>query len=141
MSAMENAREFPVVATFLDSLKRFSARIAAMTELRGLDDEQISQVAREFGVSRADLFTLLDNDRSGDLLRQRLAEFQFSEELLAREHPDVLRDLQRVCGTCAATSRCASDFAAHRDSGRDEYCPNSCTLYALKQEGLSRKDS
>ena len=33
------------------------------------------------------------------------------------------------------------DFAAHRDSGRDEYCPNSCTLYALKQEGLSRKDS
>jgi hypothetical protein len=53
---------------------------------------------------------------------------------LAKEHPDVLHDLQRVCGTCTTTSRCAHDFAVHRVSGRDEYCPNTCTLYALKQE-------
>ena len=49
----------------------------------------------------------------------------------------MLQDLQRVCGTCTTTSRCASDFTAHRDTGRDSYCPNSCTLYALKQEGLA----
>jgi hypothetical protein len=138
MNTPENAQQFPVVGILIDGLKRFSERIAAMTELRGLDDRQIDQVAREFGVSRPDLFRLLDNPGSAGLLKQRLAQFQFSEELLAREHPDVLQDLQRVCGTCAATSRCANDFVTHNESARDTYCPNTCTLYALKQEGLAR---
>jgi hypothetical protein len=140
MNTSEGVSQFPVVGILIDGLKRFSERIAAMTELRGLDDRQIDEVAREFGVSRPDLFKLLDNPRSADLLKQRLAQFQFSEEMLAREHPDVLQDLQRVCGTCGATSRCARDFAAHNGSGVDAYCPNTCTLYALKQEGLGRKN-
>jgi hypothetical protein len=139
MSASERACEFPVIGMLIEELKRFSDRIAAMTELRGLDDRQIAQVAREFGVSRSDLFTLLDNTKSADLLKQRLAQFNLSEELLAKKHPDVLQDLQRVCGTCAMTSRCEHDFAVGKDSARDAYCPNTCTLFALKQEGLGRK--
>ena len=140
MSRTENNQEFPVIGMVIDGLKRFAERVASMTELRGLDDGQISQIAGEFGVSRSDLFRLLDNPGSAELLNRRLAQFQLNEEVLAKVHPDVLQDLQRVCGTCAVTARCAHDFAEQKDSGRDAYCPNTCTLYALKQEGLGRKN-
>jgi hypothetical protein len=132
-------REFPVIRKLIVRLKRFSDRAAELSELRHMNDRQIDTIAHEFGLSRAELFTLCSNRAGGGLLKQRLAEFGLSEEMLARQHPEVLQDLQRVCGTCTTTSRCAGDFAAHRDSGRDQYCPNTCTLYALKQEGLGRK--
>jgi hypothetical protein len=135
MAASSGVREFPVIGRLIARMNRLSGR----AELRGMDDRQVDQIAHEFGLSRSELFTLCANKASGGLLKQRLAEFGLTEELLAKLHPEVLQDLQRVCGTCTTTSRCAHDFAAHRDSGRDEYCPNTCTLYALKQEGLGRK--
>jgi uncharacterized protein YjiS (DUF1127 family) len=140
MAASSSPREFPVISRLIARMKRLSGRSEGMSELRSLDDRQVDQIAHEFGLSRSELFTLCANKASGDLLKQRLAEFGLTEELLAKKHPEVLQDLQRVCGTCTTTARCANDFAAHRDSGRDEYCPNTCTLYALKQEGLGRKD-
>ena len=140
MSAPDTLREYPLITRLIDRMKRLSERLAALSELRSLQDRQIDQIAREFGLSRSALFSLCANDASGGLLKQRLAEFGLTEELLAKKHPEVLQDLQRVCGTCVTTARCAHDFAAHRDSGRDEYCPNTCTLYALKQEGLGRKN-
>src|SRR5262245_1116361 len=139
MAAPEALQEYPLIARLIGRMKRLSERLAGLSELRSLDDRQIGQIAHEFGLSRSGLFALCANSASGDLLRQRLAEFGITEEILAKKHPEVLQDLQRVCGTCTTTSRCAHDFAAHRDSGRDEYCPNTCTLYALKQEGLARK--
>jgi len=138
MSASEAFREFPVVGWLVAQMKRLAG--TETSELRRLDDQQVYEIAHDLGLSRSELFALCANRGSGELLKQRLAQFGFTEELLAKKHPEVLQDLQRVCGTCATTSRCAHDFAAHRDSGRDEYCPNTCTLYALKQEGLGCKD-
>lgn len=136
MAASSSLQEFPVIGRLIARMKRLAGR----SELCGIDDRQVDQIAHEFGLSRAELFTLCANKASGGLLKQRLAEFGLTEELLAKKHPEVLQDLQRVCGTCAATSRCAHDFAEHKDSGRDEYCPNTCTLHALKQEGLGRNN-
>jgi hypothetical protein len=121
-------------------MKRLVGASDEASELRRLDDQQVDEIAHDLSLSRFELFALCGNRRSGELLRQRLAQFGLTEALLAKRHPEVLQDLQRVCGTCATTSRCAHDFAVHRDSGRDEYCPNTCTLHALKQEGLGRKD-
>jgi hypothetical protein len=140
MTASGTFRVFPVFAELIERMKRFSHRIAELSELRRMDDRQLGQIAHEFGMSRQELITLCANHGSGDLLKQRLAEFGLTEEMLAKLHPEVLQDLQRVCGTCTTTSRCAHDFAVHRVSGRDEYCPNTCTLYALKEDGLGRKD-
>jgi len=140
MAASSVLREFPVIRRLIARLKRSSDRAAELSELRGMDNQQIDALAHEFGLSRSELFTLCANNTSGELLKQRLAEFGLTEQMLASRHREVLQDLQRVCGTCTTTSRCAGDFAAHRDSGRDAYCPNTCTLYALKQEGLGHKD-
>ena len=93
-------------------MKRLSARLAELSELRRLDDRQVDQIAREFGLSRAELFTLCANKASGRLLKQRLAEFGLTEELLAKLHPEVLRDLQRVCG--AARRRRAARMISPR---------------------------
>jgi hypothetical protein len=138
MATSPSFMEFPVIGKLIARIKRLSGRSAGLSELRGMEDRQVDQIAHEFGLSRAELFTFCANNTSDGLLKQRLAEFGLTEELLAKKHPEVLQDLQRVCGTCTTTSRCAHDFAAHRNSGRDEYCPNTCTLYALKQEGLGR---
>jgi hypothetical protein len=140
MSASSALRELPVIRRLIARMKRHSDRAAELSELRSINNGQIDAIAHEFGLSRSELFKLCANRTSGELLKQRLAEFDLSEEMLARRQPEVLRDLQRVCGTCSTTSRCARDFAAHRDSRRDEYCPNTCTLYALKQEALGCKD-
>jgi hypothetical protein len=135
MGASPIPHEYSVIGKLLARMKRFAGRSDEVSELRSMDSRQVDQIAHEFGLSRAELFTLCANKASSGLLKQRL-----SEELLAKMHPEVLQDLQRVCGTCTATSRCVDDFAAQADSGRDEYCPNTSTLYALKQEGLGRKD-
>ena len=139
MAASSSLHEFPVIGPLIARIKRLYGRSGELSELRGMDDRQVGQIAHEFGLSRSELFTLCANKASGSLLKQRLAEFGLTEQSLAKLHPEVLQDLQRVCGTCTTTARCADDFAAHRASGRDEYCPNTCTLYALKQEGLGRK--
>lgn len=140
MAVSSGLLEYPVIGRLIERVKRLAGRSGEAAELRGLDDRQIGRIADEFGLSRTELFTLCANKASGGLLKQRLAEFGLSEELLAKMHPEVLQDLQRVCGTCTTTAHCADDFARHRDSGRDEYCPNTCTLYALKQEGLGQKE-
>lgn len=140
MAASAGLLEYPVIGRMIERIKRFAGRSGEAMRLHGLDDRQIGLIADEFGLSPAELFKLCANKASGGLLKQRLAEFGLSEELLAKLHPEVLQDLQRVCGTCATTARCAEDFARHRDSGRDEYCPNTCTLYALKQEGLGQQE-
>jgi hypothetical protein len=141
MAAPDGVHEYPLIARLIDRMKRLSGRLAGLSELRSLEERHVDQIAHEFGLSRSGLFSLCANEASGDLLKQRLAEFGLTERQLARQHPEVLQDLQRVCGTCMTTSRCASDFVAQRDSGRDGYCPNTCTLYALKQEGLARGNS
>lgn len=140
MGASPIPHEYSVIGRLLARMKRLAGRSEEASELRSLDNRQVDQIAHEFGLSRSELFTLCANEASGGLLKQRLAEFGLSEKLLAKMHPEVLQDLQRVCGTCSTTSRCADDYAAQRDSGRDEYCPNTCTLYALKQEGLGRNN-
>jgi len=140
MSASAPFQEFPVFNWLIAQMKRLAGSADETSELRRLDNQQVDEIAHDLGLSRAELFALCSNRGSSELLKQRLEQFGLTEALLAKRHPEVLQDLQRVCGTCTTTSRCAHDFAAHRDSGRDEYCPNTCTLYALNQEGLGRKD-
>ena len=140
MSTSGTLHDFPLLGKLIGRMKNLSARIAQLVELRSIDERQLDQIAGEFGMSKSDLYALCANKApTGDLLRQRLAEFGLSEQMLAKRHPEVLQDLQRVCGNCVTTSRCAQDLAAHRMAGRDDYCPNTCTLYALRQEGLARQ--
>jgi hypothetical protein len=75
------------------------------------------------------------SDARGNLLLRRLTEFGLSQEALKIRHPEVLHDLQRVCGYCDSTGRCASEFKRAGSAAiRSDYCPNTQTLEALKEE-------
>jgi hypothetical protein len=117
-------------------IKATVSRAVNGNELRDIGRAEFSQIARDLNLSPLELHKLsIGNGSSPALLEKRLAEFDFAPELVKRLHPEVLRDLQRVCAMCASTNRCAREFARREPaSPRSEYCPNTQTLEALERE-------
>jgi hypothetical protein len=107
-------------------------------ELQGLDRTEFAQIARDLNLSPAELYAIsTGSNRSAGLLNKRMAEFGLSPEVVKRQHPEVSRDLERVCGMCSSKKRCASEFARRGSNpSRSDYCPNTQTLEALERESM-----
>jgi hypothetical protein len=122
--------------TLFGWIKAVASRLAPRNELQGIDREEFEQIARDLNLSTSELYVLSSKaGLTGELLKRRLAEFKLSPELVRKRHPEVLRDLQRVCGNCSSTRRCASEFEQAIGQGeRSDYCPNTQTLRALENE-------
>lgn len=118
--------------------KTIVSRFAGRGDVSDLDRSGFDQVARDLNLSRYELQRLTGGtDSSPGLLRKRMADFDLAPEELTRQHPDVMRDLQRVCGMCDSTKRCAGEFAQNAPaSSRTDYCPNTQTLQALERENI-----
>ncbi|WMT73396.1 hypothetical protein [Bradyrhizobium sp. Ash2021] len=131
----------PRAGGLIGRLKAAVSRFAYANELRGINRAEFEEIARDLNLSPPELYLLSSRGYlSGELLEKRLKEFGLSPELVKRQHPEVLRDLQRVCGLCSETKRCAREFehpAAHSD--RLDYCPNAQTLKALDREHLAEE--
>jgi len=110
-------------------------------EIDGLEDAELSRVARDVGVNSSELRTLAGKwPDSADLLSQRLAALQLTEDAVARSEPGVLRDLQRVCTVCDEKQRCGHEIARDpSDPAWRGYCPNAETLDALEFERSARR--
>jgi hypothetical protein len=101
------------------------------------DPQVIGEIARDINLSVSELYSLAAKEagRPGGLLDKRLSSIGLRSEKLAKSHPEVLRDLQRVCGRCTSSVTCANDFArADGSAGIPPYCPNEQTLQAILQE-------
>jgi hypothetical protein len=131
-----SANATPGKRTFLGWIKAVASKFGTPNELQGIDRDEFEQIARDLNLSTSGLYVLSSKaGLTGDLLKRRLAEFKLSAELVREHHPEVLRDLQRVCGNCTSTRRCASEFEqAIRQGERSDYCPNTQTLRALESE-------
>jgi hypothetical protein len=116
-------------------LRTVLARLMNRDELHRIDRAEFDQIARDLNLSPFELHKLsIGNGSSPDLLKKRLAEFDLAPETVKREHPEVMRDLERVCGMCSLTKRCANEFASRApSSSRSNYCPNTQTLQALER--------
>lgn len=114
---------------------------ATLSEIDGLENGELSRIARDVGVNSTELRTLAGKwPDSADLVSQRLAALQLSEDAVARAEPGVLRDLQRVCTLCDEKQRCGHDIDFHLSNPRwREYCPNVATLDALEIERSARR--
>ncbi len=128
----------PRTNIFIGWLRSITAKFAGSNGLQRLNREEFEQIARDLNLSTAELDALSrKGNSSGDLLEKRLAAFGLSQDQVRNRHPEVLRDLQRVCGSCASTSRCASEFKQPNPAAdRSDYCPNTQTLQALQKEDL-----
>jgi hypothetical protein len=117
-------------------MKALAARFRSADELRSFDRAEFEQIARDLNLSPSELHLLSIGDgRSADLLEKRLRELGLSREVLKKQHPEVLRDLERVFGICLAKARCAGDFERGKSaSDRSGYCPKKQTLEALERE-------
>jgi hypothetical protein len=138
MIVSKDMERAPRTDTLVGWVRSIASRFVGRNELQGLDDKEFEQIARDLNLSVCELHALsTKGDLSGDLLSKRLAEFGLSADKLKARHPEVLRDLQRVCGNCTSTKRCADEFKqAVSTAKRSDYCPNTQTLQALENENL-----
>ena len=126
--------------------RNWTARDAALRELRCCDRDEAAHIARDVGVSVSELQTLAGRwPEPSNLLERRMAASGLSVERVAHSEPQVLRDLERVCGQCEAGARCERDLDA-QDLGEDrqdrvwrDYCPNVVTLDVLRTEDRDRR--
>lgn len=120
---------------FYKVLNRAKSAIFRWSEVRRLDPQEIDIVARDLNISPAELARLMStSSNSLQQLNKRLAYAGLSEEALAADHPDELRDLRRVCSQCTTKARCARDLRHKRMATPSKYCPNELTLQLLVRE-------
>src|SRR5947209_9326621 len=109
---------------------------ANLNELAACD---VDDLARDVGITTSELHVLAGRwpDES-NLLSRRLGVMGL--EQFAQAEPQVLRDLQRVCGQCDSGRRCERDFNDDlNDRSWREYCPNVMTLDALRSEDRDQR--
>ena len=131
MSAMPARKKFGSLQTIWRWLR--ARPETAARDLAVVGDREVEQIARDLGVSSAELYSLARSDAHGaDLLRTRMTALDLDCQEVARLVPETLHDLQRVCSLCSQRKRCARDLArAISDPGWKDYCPNVSTLVAL----------
>src|SRR4051812_1515792 len=108
--------------------RNWRARDAARQELACCGRDEITHIALDVGVSPSELQTLAGRwPDSASLLERRLDALGL--EQIADSEPQVLHDLQRVCGQCTSERRCERDLNVDLPATdwRD-HCPNVATL-------------
>jgi len=121
--------------------RNWTRRNAATRELDCCGDREVAHLAKDLAVSPSELRTLAGRwPDSADLLRRRMGALGLDATQLAHTEPEVLRDLQRVCGQCADEKRCEHDLRRDEKSGAwRDYCPNLTTLDALRSGERDRR--
>ena len=126
---------------FESLVARLRGFLARRHEFDLMTAREVDEIAHELNLPASDLRALARGRGSPELLYKRLKHAGLSEQALASSHSDVLRDLQRVCGLCRETARCAGDLARERRASPAKYCPNEFTLTALSRVASAERRS
>jgi hypothetical protein len=116
-------------------------RRATISEINACGDDEMAHIARDIGLMPSELRTLAGKwPDEADLLSRRIVTVGLQTEQIKATEPQVLRDLQRVCGQCASGRRCKHDLNDDQsDSSWRDYCPNVATLDALRSDERDRR--
>ena len=134
----ERFHPFGLIARWWSNWTR---RNAASRELECCGEIEIEHLAHDLGVNSSELRTLAGRwPDAADLLGRRMKALGLDDAQVGQGEPEVLRDLQRVCGQCAAEGRCEHDLSRDpQDRAWRSYCPNVATLDALRSEDRDRR--
>jgi hypothetical protein len=96
-------------------------------------------MAREAGLTPRELARMSElRPDAAKLLPQRMAALHLDPEALAKNDPSTMRDLQRLCSSCASKKRCQRELISYSyDPAWRQYCPNSGTLEALQSVAVN----
>ncbi len=128
-----------VLGAVADWVSKYRRRIANRNVFRGCSPDEVQQVAKELGLTAAELRGIARKDAgSVDNLQKMLLALDVDPDKLEKTNPAVMRDLQRLCVSCGHKSRCQREVASGGAGAHfHEYCPNAFTLDALlKRESL-----
>jgi hypothetical protein len=97
-------------------------------------------LARDAGIPLDMLSRIASRGKSaGQELPRLLRALDLQPGDVRQRHPDVVRDMQAVCSTCAVVRRCRRDLARQVSRATFQtYCPNAQTIAALG-ERIRRK--
>jgi len=128
---------YPVVELVLNSIADWVSRYRDATgdagDLARCSPEEVSQIARDLGVSSSELRELVSKGpHAADLVQKMLIALNVDPEVIASSDPLVMRDLQRLCVNCTDKKRCKTELANGTTVEHyHEFCPNALTLDTL----------
>ena len=140
MSHSVQTSEKPGFARFARWWQNWNGRRKARLDLDYCGAVEMERIARDMGVSGADLSILAGKwPDAADLLYWRMNEVHLDRKEITQLEPEVMRDLQRVCTVCGSKRRCKHELAKNpSDPDWQRYCPNATTLSALVAERTVR---
>jgi len=107
-------------------------RHALARELNELEPRELDRLLNENGLDRRNLAELVHGNAQADYRLTSVMERFGVTEMLTERHPDVLRDVQRVCMACPRKRRCRRALRAGASAdGFRRFCPNAGTFGAL----------
>jgi hypothetical protein len=120
--------------------RSWNGRRKAVADLDNCGSAEMERIARDVGVSGADLSILAGKwPDAADLLYWRMNEIKLDRMEITHADPQVMRDLQRVCTVCGSKRRCEHELANNpSDPAWQKYCPNTTTLLALAAERAAK---
>jgi hypothetical protein len=128
-----HSEPYPFVTKVIDLFGDWLNQRRQLRELMEFeaDPGELERVAREFGVTPADLHMLV-RQGSGELPRM-LEALGIDEAAISRAQPVLLRDMQRVCSYCKHKRQCNQEIAAGTASSNYvEYCGNADAIDQLR---------
>jgi hypothetical protein len=122
-----------IVQAFACAWSNWRERRRELARFDHVDGTEVSDVARELGLSAAELRTLVSRGKnSAELLQRRLQVLSIAP---SRIEPAVMRDLQRCCSQCHDKPLCAHELEDKpKEANWPSYCPNEQTIQALRAE-------
>lgn len=129
---------YPVIEMVLGSIANWVSRYrdTHANELGQCSPDEVREIASDLGVSASQLTELArKGPHAADLLKKMLVALKVDPELLAKNDPLVMRDLQWLCVHCGEKKRCGHEISDGTAATHfQEFCPNAMTLEALFNE-------
>ncbi len=98
--------------------------------------EEVQQIAKDLGIPTGELRAIASKGPgAADQLRKMLVALDVDPDALMTTDPATMRDLQRLCITCAHKRRCQHELTQGTAAAHfHEFCPNAFTLDAIFQQ-------
>jgi hypothetical protein len=138
-------KTYPVVNSFIGAFRDWVRNRRLISQCRrrldACDNNEIERIAHDVGLSPNDLRHMaeLGPDAAKQLL-DRMALLHLDPDVVAKNEPATMRDLQRLCSSCVSKKQCQRDLLlTPNDPAWRHYCPNADTLDELRSEATTAR--
>jgi hypothetical protein len=127
---------YPLVETALNAIadwvSDYRRAIGLKNEFDICGPDEVMRMAKEIGVTPAQLHELAKGSTDANLLKSMLVALRVDPKVLADMDPLIVRELKWLCITCGNKRRCKHELAKGTAAKHfHEFCPNALSLDEL----------